>query len=135
MSVRMTPKKTGQLRFPYFSMIVSAGSSPSVSVHEQVEERVDLTDLLIKQPDSTFLIRVVGDSTLGSPVVPGDILIVNRATEPRNNDLVISIINGEFTLKTFLKPLLHLASANANGPIPETFDVWGVVLWVLHSTR
>ena len=131
----LTSPRAIQLRLPLFSMSVSAG--PPTPADDHVEERIDLTDLLVKQPDSTFLVRVTGESMIDASVEPGDILVVDRSVEPRNNDHVVAIVNGEFTLKSFVKqPFLHLASRNPEKPTvyPE-FEVWGVVLWVLHRTR
>lgn len=117
------PKTARQLKLPLFSISVNAG--PPTPASDHVEERIDLATLLVESPESTFLVRVTGESMVDASVAPGDILIVDRSIEPRNNDPVLAIVNGEFTLKTFVKhPTLHLA-----------FQVWGVVVWVLHKTR
>ena len=134
---RIVPVSQGtQLRLPLFSMRVSAG--PPSHADDHVEERIDLTELLVKRPDSTFLVRVTGDSMTDASVVPGDILVVDRKAEPQNGDSVVALINGDFTLKAFSQqPYLHLASRNNGKPtvIDAPFEVWGVVLWVLHRTR
>lgn len=129
-----SPRAT-QLRLPLFSMTVSAG--PPTPADDHVEERIDLTDLLVNKPDSTFLVRVTGESMIDASVVPGDILVVDRSVEPRNNDSVLAVINGDFTLKTFVNhPALHLVSQNPSRTvIDQPFEVWGVVLWVLHRAR
>lgn len=131
----ISPRATQQ-RLPLFYMPVSAG--PPTPADDSVEERVDLTELLVKQPGSTFLVRVTGESMSDASVAPGDMLIVDRAAEPRHNDIVVALVNGEFTLKSFVeRPRLHLASRNSSNPttVNQPFEVWGVVLWIVHKAR
>jgi DNA polymerase V len=70
----------------------------------------------------------------------GDILIVDKSLEAKNNSVVIAYIDGEFTVKRFVKKkdkvILYPANSNYK-PIKITPDndflVWGVVTYVLHS--
>lgn len=127
---------SSQYSLPLFSMPVSAGT-PSPA-DDYVEERLDLARLLVKRPDSTFFVRVEGDSMIDASVEPGDILIVDRSLEARHKDIVIAIIENEFTVKVLhRKPHLHLVSRNCRKRtnIAEPFEVWGVVLWIIHKAR
>jgi DNA polymerase V len=103
-----------------------------------VEERLDLARLLVKRPDSTFFVRVEGDSMIDAAIEPGDLLIVDRSEQPRHQDVVIAIVDGEFTVKVLYQtPRLRLVSRNKLHPtfIDEAFQIWGVVLWVVHKAR
>lgn len=125
-----------QLRIPLFSMPVSAGM-PS-EADDYVEETLDLARLLVKHPESTFFVRVEGESMEDAAIFPGDILVVDRSLPAAHGDIVIAIVDGEFTVKTLEKrPRLKLLSRNKNNPtdINQPFEIWGVVLWVVHKAR
>lgn len=125
-----------QLRIPLFSMPVSAGMPSEADGY--VEETLDLARLLIKRPESTFFVKVEGESMEDASIFPGDILVVDRSVSAAHGDIVIAIVDGEFTVKTLeRKPRLRLVSHNRAKPtdIDEPFAVWGVVLWVVHKTR
>ena len=59
-------------------------------------EELDLYSLLVPRPAATFFIRVEGDSMAGAGIVSGDILVVDRAREPRSGDVVLAVLDGEF---------------------------------------
>lgn len=125
-----------QYRLPLFTMPVSAGA-PTLA-DDSVEEKLDLAHLLIKHPDSTFYVRVEGDSMIDAAIHPGDILVVDRSLEAHHRDIVIAIVDGEFTIKVLQRePHLRLVGQNASCPIEitEPFEIWGVVLWTLHKNR
>ena len=125
-----------QYRLPLFSMSVSAGVPTPAD--DYAEERLDLARLLVKRPESTFFVRVEGESMIDAAIHPGDLLVVDRSLEPRHGDIVIAIVEGDFTVKTLhRKPKFRLVSRNGNNSteIKEAFEVWGVVLWVVHKAR
>ena len=130
------PQGATQIELPLFTMPVSAGS-PSPA-DDYVEERLDLARLLIKRPDSTFFVRVEGDSMVDASIQPGDLLVVDRSLEARHGDIVIARVDDEFTVKALhRKPRLELVSRNhkKTTTIHEPFLVWGVVMWVVHKAR
>jgi DNA polymerase V len=117
-------------------MPVSAGM-PS-EADDYVEETLDLARLLVKRPESTFFVKVEGESMEDASIFPGDILVVDRSLSAAHGDIVIAIVDGEFTVKTLAKrPHLKLLSRNKVNPtdIDEPFEIWGVVLWVVHKAR
>lgn len=125
-----------QYRLPLFSMAISAGHTQPAD--DYVEETLDLARFLVKRPESTFFVRVEGESMIDACIHPGDLLVVDRSLLPRHNDIVIAQIEGELTVKTLHKdPALKLVSRSQGDAveIAEPFEVWGVVVWVLHQTR
>ena len=111
---------------------------------EYVEARLDLNELLIRRPAATFFLRVRGDSMTGAGIRDGDLLVVDRAAEPRDGGVVVASIDGQLTVKTLRRPAaggLRLEAAN-NGYPPLCFGdgddaevcVWGVVTAVIHQT-
>src|SRR3989338_3827813 len=88
------------LMLPLFGPIAAGFAAP---VEEQAEEQVALMDMLVRDPSRTFLLRVKGDSMINAGIFEGDLVIVERGREPRVNDIVVGVLDGEFTLKRLAK--------------------------------
>lgn len=84
------------LALPLFGPIAAGFAAP---VEEQAEEVVTLEDYLVRDKASTFLLRVKGDSMIMAGIHEGDLVIVERGREPRAGEIVVGILDGEFTLK------------------------------------
>ena len=123
---------------PLFMVPVSAGfPSPA---DDYLEGKLDLNKHLIKHPAATFFVRVSGDSMIDAGIHPGDLLIVDRAEEPRDKSVVIAIVNGELTVKRIRKTedkLFLMPDNKKYQPLQireeMDFEVWGVVTNVIHS--
>lgn len=66
------------------------------------EETVDLISIdeyLISNPQATFLLKVEGDSMADAGIRPGDLVLVQRDLTPKNGDIVVASVDGEWTLK------------------------------------
>jgi DNA polymerase V len=104
------------------------------------DKKLDLNELLISQPDNTFLIRVTGDSMLNAGIHPGDILLVDRTIEASNDKIVVAEINQKLVVKRirYNKEDIRLISENDNYPDiiitpKDDFNIWGVVDSVIKS--
>lgn len=126
------------IRRPLFLSGVSAGfPSPA---EDYVDRKLDLNELLIKNPAATFFVRVAGDSMIGAGIHHDDILIVDRSLEPVKGNIVIAVYNGELTVKRLMQNG-HEASLVAENPAypPLTIsaengcEIWGVVTSVVHQ--
>lgn len=107
---------------------------------DYIETPLDLNKLMIKHPIATFFVRVAGESMSGAGILPGDLLVVDRSLEAVSGKIIVAIVQGEFTVKRFLKKgtSFYLIAENKNYPplklTPEMdFQVWGVVTWVIHK--
>ena len=84
---------------PLLLGVVPAGfPSPA---DDYIEGLIDLNALVGAADAATFLMRAQGDSMEGVGIFSGDILVVSRAAEPKNGDVVIAAVDGEFTVKTY----------------------------------
>ena len=124
---------------PYLLSRISAGfPSPA---DDYIENNLSLSELLIKNHLSTFLMKTSGDSMIDVGINDGDILVVDRGIEPKNRDIVIAILEGNLTVKRLLfktNRLVVLKSENIaykDIQIPELADleIWGVVTSVIHQ--
>ena len=109
---------------------------------DYMEGVIDLNKELVKHPVATFYGRVVGDSMIDAGVNEGDVLVIDKSLEPRDGDMAVCFIDGEFTLKyiSFKNKELWLVPANKKyKPIQVTeyydFTIWGIVTYVIKNVR
>lgn len=88
------------MMLPLFGPISAGFAAP---VEEQAEEMVSLEEYLVGNRPSTFLLRVRGDSMINAGIREGDLVIVERDKKPKERDIVVGVLDGEFTLKTLKK--------------------------------
>lgn len=101
---------------------------------------IDLNDYVAGgSRDDVFYINVQGDSMREYAIYDGDLLVADRSKQPRNGDVVIAEVDGNFTVKRFVRwhRNFYLVPENANYKTreineDEDFAVWGVVTHVLH---
>lgn len=101
---------------------------------DQVERILDINDLVVKNPASTFFVRVEGDSMIGAGIFSGDVLVVDRSVDPKDGSIVVAAVNGELLVKRLSRKREQqfLVSENENyepitvGDGEECF-IWGVV--------
>jgi repressor LexA len=70
---------------------------------EELVDSLSLDDLLIQNRDATFLLKVSGDSMSGAGILPDDMVLVDKGQTPKNGDIVIAEVDGEWTMKYFRK--------------------------------
>ena len=123
------------IALPLYTSKVSAGlPSPA---DEHVEKRLDPSEFLIDRKESTFFVTIQGYSMIDAGLLPGDKAVVDRSQLPSVGDIVLAVLNGEFTIKTLSRHKSgapRLLPANSSGeysPIEITedmqFEIWGVV--------
>ncbi|PNF13440.1 DNA polymerase V subunit UmuD [Enterobacter cancerogenus] len=126
------------ITLPLFSDIVQCGfPSPAA---DYVEQRIDLNELLVAHPSSTYFVKAAGDSMIEAGISDGDLLVVDSSRTAEHGDIVIAAVEGEFTVKRLqLRPTVQLIPMNsAYNPIivgsEDTLDVFGVVNFIVKST-
>ena len=135
-----TPDFTTQLDLPLAGTAIAAGfPSPA---EEYLDLALDLNKELIKHPASTFYARVKGDSMVDAGIQDGDLLVIDKALEPKEGTVAVCYLDGEFTVKrlSVREEGVYLMPANAEfKPIRITeennFLVWGLVAYVIHKPR
>lgn len=140
MKLKVYRPESTELPLPIFSSQVKAGFPSPADDH--IEEKLDLNHLMVEHPAATFFLRVEGYSMENANIYPEDILVVDRALTAQDGQIVVAILNGEFTVKRMKKDkecLFLLAESPDFQPIkvtPETdFQVWGVVTFIIHKAR
>lgn len=129
-----------EIIIPIFSYGLCAGfPSPA---DDFLDEGIDLTRLIIRNPPATFLWKVDGHSMRDAGIYDGDLLVVDRSLTPRHGDVVVVIVHGERSLKRLhldgTRP--RLSFENRDMPafdLPEIAEVeiWGVARCNVHWLR
>ena len=81
---------------------------------EELVDTMNLDEYLIKNRDASFILKVSGDSMEDAGILPGDMVIVERGPSPKDGDVVIAEVDGEWTMKYFRKKgkKVYLEAAN-----------------------
>jgi len=83
---------------------------------EETLDTINISDYLIKNKNSTYLLEVKGDSMIDEGIKEGDLVVAERRGEPRDGDIVIAEVDGGWTMKYFKKKdgKIYLLPANKN---------------------
>jgi len=107
---------------------------------DYVERRISLDEQLIQHKESTFFMRVAGESMCGMGIYDGDLLVVDRAAPATPGSVVIAVLDGEFTVKQLLSTPDGQILRAAHPDYPDMriqpeqdFSIWGVVRWNVHK--
>ena len=101
---------------------------------------LNLQEYLIQHPAATFCVRVTGDSMLKAGISSGDVMIVDRSLEVKDGNIVLAVLDGEFTVKRIKKTATELLLVPENSSFKAIkvtkemdFQVWGVATHVIHQ--
>ncbi len=117
---------------------ISAGfPSPA---EDYTEPGIDLNKYLIKNPISTFFLRVSGNSMNKAGIYNNDLLIIDRSVNPNPGHIVVALLDGEFTLKRLIKEEdnYFLKADKENYPAINLYQykdiqIWGVAIYSIHK--
>jgi SOS regulatory protein LexA len=70
---------------------------------EELSDTISLDEYLVRNKEATYMLKVSGDSMIDAGIRPGDILLVERNKPPKNGDIVIAEVDGNWTTKYFRK--------------------------------
>ncbi len=105
---------------------------------DKIEKRMSLDDLLNINSPSTFVFKVSGDSMVEAGILDGDYVIVKKTPDAKINDIVLAIIDNEFTLKVYKKDSkgVYLEPRNSDYPIlrPKfSLKIFGVTTGIVRK--
>ncbi|NIG57144.1 translesion error-prone DNA polymerase V autoproteolytic subunit [Chitinophaga sp. Cy-1792] len=133
-------KLSGEIvTLPYFS--TSPAGYPSSTLDDQ-EAQIDLSKLILTHPTATFVVKIKGDGMSEANMPDGCMAVIDRSIRPSAGDIVLAVLNGEYTVKRLVKAgrnwVLHSENTFYK-PIVITedtdFQVWGVVTSVIVDMR
>ncbi len=117
---------------------VAAGFPSPAADHTR--KRIDLNEHLIRNKEATFIFRVKGDSMSGIGIYEGDELLVDRSIEAKHGNIVLAVLNNDYTVKRLYRRggVVKLIAENPLYPPivvkdGEELVIWGVVTRNLHK--
>lgn len=131
--IAFTGKLTGSIRL--LGSVQAGFPSPA---EEELVDTLSLDDFLVERPDATFLLKVTGDSMVDAGIQPGDLVLVERGRAPKTNDIVVAEVDGEWTMKYFVRDRsgVRLEAANkayATIRPRQSLNIGGVVRSVIRK--
>ncbi len=85
---------------------------------EELRDIISIDEYLITRPESSFLVKVSGDSMTGAGIMDGDMVIVEKGREPKNGDIVLAEVDGDWTMKYFVRKGKEIVLEAANVKYP-----------------
>jgi repressor LexA len=133
--IAFTDKLIGGIRL--LGAVQAGFPSPA---EEELLDTLSLDEFLVERPEATFMLRVTGDSMVEAGIYPGDMVLVEKGTTPRTNDIVIAQVDGEWTMKYFMKDRRGVRLEPANGNYDtirpaNSLEIGGVVRSVVRKYR
>lgn len=129
----LTTKITGSTKL--LGAVQAGFPSPA---EEELVDTINLDQYLVRRPEATYLLTVSGDSMIEAGIQPGDLVLVEKGGAPKQNDIVVAQIDGEWTLKYFGKDsdgvFLDPANAAYTRMRPErSLSIGGIVKAVVRK--
>lgn len=129
-----------QMLIPYALEKINAGfPSPA---QDYIDKALDLNEHLIKNETATFIVKVASLSMLNAGIDIDDELIVDRSLDAKHGDIVVALIDNDFTVKRLMieESRKWLKAENPeykNIYLSEEQEliIWGVVTCIIKMTR
>ena len=119
-----------------------SGESPSkfggpFPAKDDLESSLNLNDHLIRNPESTFLVRVTGEALADAGLHDGDLLVMDRATPPLAGSVVLTVVEGVAVLARLGRDaqgrlIVQVAGTDPSRPLDDATTLTGVARWVIH---
>ncbi|WP_425919106.1 LexA family protein [Acinetobacter sp. TSRC1-2] len=134
-----------KLDIPYPLESVATGFSSSAL--DYTEDFIDLNEYLIHNPLNTFVLRVNSLSMKNAGIEIDDQILIDRSLNAEHGDIVLALINNEFTVKRLMKEKqnngqckIWLKAENPEYPdiylhSEDQLIIWGVVTCILKKLR
>ena len=101
---------------PVAGAVAAGYPSPA---EEELRDIISIDEYLVTRPESSFLVKVRGDSMTGAGIMDGDMVIVEKGREPKNGDIVLAEVDGEWTMKFFVRRKKEIVLEAANPKYPN----------------
>ena len=131
--IALLPKLTGTVR-----LLGSIAAGFPTQEEEQETEAVTLDEYLVKDPDHSYMLTVRGDSMIDAGILPGDVVLVEKGPRPKQNDVVVACVDGEWTLKYYVRDVAGVRLEPANPKYKfirpkHSLEIGGVVRAVIRK--
>jgi repressor LexA len=113
---------------------------PNPAIADGYDYVASIDEMLVKVPSKTQLIRVKGDSMVEAGIHEGDYLVVEQQPHANVGEIVVAIVDNEFTVKYLdrEKGQFVLKPANKAYPVIRPkgrLEIFGVMAGLVRKTR
>ena len=131
-----------EMKMHFFDLGIVAGFPIPLDNDERAQS-IELLKMLCPYPESSYLIRVEGNSMIEANIHSGDIVVVDKSNRnPSESEVAVCELNGEYTLKRFVRRDNRGWLIPANPAYPEIeitpedrFTIWGTVTYIIHRPQ
>ena len=132
---RLAPTKRFFAR-PIAESPVRAGLPETVD--DGQADALTLDDYLIERPSQTVLVRVKGDSMTDAGIFDGDLVVVEKRPAAQRGDIVVAIVDNQFTLKRLEQEQGRFVLKAENKAYPlirpeDTLEIFGVMVGLVRK--
>jgi len=89
-------------RVAHVPIVGKVAAGVPITAVENVEDTFALSSSIVRDPNA-FMLRVSGDSMIDAAILDGDLVVVRPSPDARNGEIVVAMLNGEATVKTFYR--------------------------------
>lgn len=86
---------------------------------EELIDTLSMDEFLIQKPEATYIVKVSGESMIHAGIHPNDLVLVERGQTPKKGDIVIAQVDGEWTMKYYIKQGSQVILRAANPDFPD----------------
>ena len=131
---KLIPKKL----FSFINILGNVAAGNPTPAEQQLMESMSFDHFLINNPTKSYLLRVSGESMIDAGIHPGDLVVIENGTTPKDGDIVVAEVDGDYTLKYFQreKDKVKLVPANVKfSPITpsENLRIVGIFVSVVRK--
>ena len=118
---------------------VQAGM-PHAALADGYDFMSSVDEYLVRIPSKTELLKVKGDSMIDAGIHEGDLLVVEKQPHANVNDIVVAIVDNEFTVKYLARERNEFVLKPANKAYPVIrprgrLEIYGVMAGLVRRTR
>jgi repressor LexA len=89
------------------------------SAEQEIRDIVSFDEYLVRNPENSFLLSVTGDSMIDAGIMEQDMVVVESNREPKNSDIVLAEVDGNWTMKYFRRKGDRVILEAANSRYPD----------------
>ncbi len=99
-TVKEKLNSSATIKLPVLGFIPAGGP---VLTEEYVNSWMEVGEDLAKNSSDYFLLEVTGNSMIDAGIFEGDLVVVNIKKSPKDEDIVVALVDGSNTLKRFVR--------------------------------